>query len=226
MKKKTIWILGSIGFILICFCCMFFKIQTIEEDLLNRTSNALNEAGIKVENLTIDGRAVTLSGIVKSENIKQKAGSITENIWGVNSVSNNLKIKESETPTPIKQQQIIQNKLDQIIGLENIQFEKAKEIIKPISYSILNKIVNILKENPNIAININGHTDSSGNPVFNNRLSKKRAESVKNYLVDKGIAQSRLFAKGYGSLQPIADNKTKEGRRKNRRVEFKINREN
>ncbi|PID61830.1 MAG: hypothetical protein CR986_02470 [Ignavibacteriae bacterium] len=225
MKKKTIWILGSIAFILICLCCMFFKIQTIEEDLRNRTRNALNEAGIKVENLIIDGRAVTLSGIVKSENIKQKAGNITENIWGVNSVSNNLIIKKSETPTPAKQQ-IIQNKLDQIIGLENIQFETAKEIIKPISYPILNKVVTILKENPNLAININGHTDSTGEPEFNNMLSKKRAESVKNYLVSKGISQNRLVTNGYGSSQPIVDNKTKESRKKNRRVEFKIIKEN
>jgi len=80
-----------------------------------------------------------------------------------------------------------------------------------------------LKENPNIKIEIGGHTDESRTEKANQKLSEKRALSAKKYLQDKfNIPDSRLMVKGYGSTRPVADNKTQEGRSKNRRVEFKV----
>ncbi len=79
----------------------------------------------------------------------------------------------------------------------------------------------ILKANPDIKVEIGGHTDSSGSEKANLKISEKRAESVKRYLMDKfNIPGDRMVVKGYGSQRPIADNKTREGRSKNRRVEF------
>jgi outer membrane protein OmpA-like peptidoglycan-associated protein len=69
---------------------------------------------------------------------------------------------------------------------------------------------------------ISGHTDNAGKPEKNKDLSQRRAESVKRYFVEKGIAQDRLIGKGYGDEKPIADNKKKAGKKKNRRVEFKV----
>ncbi len=81
----------------------------------------------------------------------------------------------------------------------------------------------ILKENPQIKVEIAGHTDPAGTEKANQAISEKRALSAKKYLVDKfGIADNRLMTKGYGATKPIADNKTDEGRSKNRRVEFRI----
>lgn len=222
MEKKTIWTLGAIAFILICLCCMFFKIPKIEDDLLGRTRTALSKAGIEVENLSIKGRSLTMAGFVKSAEVKENAGSIAKNIWGVSLVSNELKVRQPKVTTKTKQVEIVQKKLDETIKLENIQFETGKEIIKSSSYPLLNKVVKILKENPNISINIDGHTDSTGDETFNKILSKKRAEAVKEHLVKNGINTNKLIAIGYGSSKPIADNNTKEGRKKNRRVEFKI----
>ena len=71
-------------------------------------------------------------------------------------------------------------------------------------------------------IEVEGHTDNVGKAEVNKKLSQKRADAVKDYLIKKGIEADRLSAIGYGSEQPIADNKTKEGRAQNRRVEFKI----
>ena len=81
----------------------------------------------------------------------------------------------------------------------------------------------ILKENPQIKVEIGGHTDGSGSEKANQIISEKRAQSAKKYLQDKfGISGDRMIVKGYGSTKPIADNKTKEGRSKNRRVEFRV----
>ena len=80
-----------------------------------------------------------------------------------------------------------------------------------------------LKENPNIQVEIGGHTDAQGAEMANQKISEKRAESAKKYLIDKfNIPGDRMMVKGYGSKKPIADDKTKEGRAKNRRVEFKV----
>jgi outer membrane protein OmpA-like peptidoglycan-associated protein len=75
---------------------------------------------------------------------------------------------------------------------------------------------------PDIKMSIAGHTDNTGKPDKNQSLSVERAESVKNYLVSKGVNESRLAATGYGQDQPIADNTTTSGKAKNRRVEFKV----
>ena len=80
----------------------------------------------------------------------------------------------------------------------------------------------MLRENPQIKVEIGGHTDAAGPEKANQKISEKRAQSVKKYLMDKfGIADNRMVIKGYGSTKPIADNKTIEGRSKNRRVELR-----
>jgi outer membrane protein OmpA-like peptidoglycan-associated protein len=90
------------------------------------------------------------------------------------------------------------------------------------SYTELDRLYNILQENPLMKIEISGHTDKTGTDQINIKLSENRAKVVVDYLVQKGIDRSRLEYKGFGSLQPISDNATSAGRAKNRRVEFKI----
>jgi OOP family OmpA-OmpF porin len=87
----------------------------------------------------------------------------------------------------------------------------------------LDDVGRALKENPNIRVEIGGHTDATGSDKADMAISVKRAESVKKYLMDKfNISADRLVVKGYGKTKPIADNQTKEGRAKNRRVEIRI----
>lgn len=106
--------------------------------------------------------------------------------------------------------------------LEAIQFETGKSTIKPVSYPILDEVVDVMKSRPDIRIAVHGHTDSRGSKALNERLSKDRAAAVVRYLVSKGIKRSRLESEGFGPNKPIASNETAEGRAKNRRVEFKI----
>lgn len=106
--------------------------------------------------------------------------------------------------------------------LNNIFFETNKATIKPESETELERVAQLLKENPTIRLEISGHTDNVGSYRANQKLSEARAKSVVDYLVSKGVESSRLEYKGYAFNEPIADNNTPEGRAKNRRVEFKV----
>jgi outer membrane protein OmpA-like peptidoglycan-associated protein len=106
------------------------------------------------------------------------------------------------------------------IVLEGIVFATGKADITPESESNLEKAYNTLAQNPEIAVEIHGHTDNTGSKATNMRLSQARAESVKAWLVNRGIASERIVAKGFGPDRPVGDNDTKEGRQMNRRIEF------
>jgi outer membrane protein OmpA-like peptidoglycan-associated protein len=106
---------------------------------------------------------------------------------------------------------------------DKVQFELGKAEIKPDSFGLLDEVAKVLQENPQIEqVEVQGHTDSTGDAKYNRKLSQQRAESVRDYLIKKGIKKGRLVAKGYGPDKPIADNATPEGQEKNRRVEFLI----
>jgi outer membrane protein OmpA-like peptidoglycan-associated protein len=133
------------------------------------------------------------------------------------------KPKIVELPPPPPPAEVEAKVTERIIITQKIHFEFNKANIRPISFPILDDVVELLKKNPQIKkIEIGGHCDWIGGDEYNLRLSQKRAEAVVKYLVSKGIDPSRLVAKGYGEGNPIADNNTTEGRAKNRRVEFTV----
>ncbi len=140
------------------------------------------------------------------------------------SFNNILSLKEYGQDIELEMNlQIIMDTLyKEIIILPDIHFEFDKAIIKPESYPILDSVAQWLKENPNMIVEIAGHTDSIGSAEYNLSLSRRRAEAVRQYLIKKGISPHRLYARGYGETQPIADNGTEEGRAKNRRVEIRV----
>lgn len=106
--------------------------------------------------------------------------------------------------------------------LEGLNFAYNSNNLTPESQLKLKEIVVVLKKHGDIKVEIQGHTDNVGNDSFNKTLSQKRANSIKSYLVQNGIASSRLVAKGYGERNPVASNNTEDGRAKNRRIEFKV----
>jgi outer membrane protein OmpA-like peptidoglycan-associated protein len=107
--------------------------------------------------------------------------------------------------------------------LRNIYFDFDKATFKQESYTELNKLERMLSQNPNMRVEIAGHTDYIGTPAYNLNLSQRRAEAVKDYLTKKGIDPRRIVAKGYGKTKPLASNDDEaEGRELNRRVEFKV----
>ncbi len=105
---------------------------------------------------------------------------------------------------------------------QTVYFEFNKATIKPISFPLLNEVALALKDNPTLKVEVQGHTDSVGADARNLKLSQKRAESVRTYLIKQGVDSGRLVPRGYGENVPIADNRTADGRSQNRRVEFVI----
>jgi outer membrane protein OmpA-like peptidoglycan-associated protein len=103
-----------------------------------------------------------------------------------------------------------------------VNFDFDSSALTSAAQNNLDKLAQVLINNPDTNINIYGHTDSKGSDSYNMSLSERRANSVKSYLIGKGIASGRMFAKGEGESMPIATNDTDAGRAKNRRVEFAI----
>ena len=104
-------------------------------------------------------------------------------------------------------------------SLDHVNFDLAKSSLKKESYAELEELVEYLEFKESVRIEIAGHTDNQGDEKSNQTLSQKRSETVRNYLISKGIDPARIVAKGYGESKPIADNGTEEGRQKNRRTE-------
>lgn len=105
--------------------------------------------------------------------------------------------------------------------LEGVNFETSSSRLQSSSETVLDRVADGLKSNPEVRVEIGGHTDSQGDDAYNLKLSRARAGAVRDYLLAKGVPSSQMEAKGYGESKPIADNKTEGGRAVNRRVELK-----
>jgi len=118
-----------------------------------------------------------------------------------------------EVPAPVK-------KFTGVV--KGINFRRNSADIKPSSFPLLKEAVGVFKEYPTLRVEISGHTSDEGKRDFNMKLSRKRAEAVKLFLVSAGIDEKRIGTVGYGPDKPIADNETKDGKEKNRRIEFRL----
>jgi OOP family OmpA-OmpF porin len=138
-------------------------------------------------------------------------------------VSENLDLTKAETYQELERDlTLVPLEKGETVRLNNIFFETAKAELRPESFTELDRVVTMLKQNPNMEILIGGHTDNVGSPASNIQLSSSRALSVQSYLISKGISNTRLRTKGFGETKPVAKNDTDAGRQQNRRVEFTI----
>ena len=142
---------------------------------------------------------------------------------GFISVSDNLDLTEvAEYKEIQKDLYLAPVEVGEIVRLNNIFFDYDKATLRPESFPELDRVVEFLKTNPKVVIELSGHTDDRGSDNYNLNLSQNRAKTVVDYVISKGIDKSRLVAKGYGKSKPVATNETEEGRQLNRRVEFEI----
>jgi outer membrane protein OmpA-like peptidoglycan-associated protein len=109
-----------------------------------------------------------------------------------------------------------------VMRLDNVIFQVGKSKVSPESYSELDIVVAMMKENPKMVIQLEGHTDYQGDPKENMKLSQMRVDAVKSYISSKGIGKSRVKTKAFGGTQPLSRDNTPEAHRLNRRVELRI----
>jgi outer membrane protein OmpA-like peptidoglycan-associated protein len=132
--------------------------------------------------------------------------------------------KQQEELQQIEGVQVTRTAEDELdVSLKNdVLFDTASAALRPESRSTLSDMATVFARYPNQTISVEGHTDSVGTDDYNQTLSEKRADSVRDYLVDRGVSSSRIHARGYGEDQPKASNETVEGRQLNRRVEIHV----
>ena len=178
----------------------------------------LDRFGSKGE-LSFNGQSATVSGEVATADIKNRLLDEMRAVPGTKiEINDNITVVESRLS---EDEAKAQASLKQLL-LKGIEFESSKDKITRAGAAVLDEIAVALKQNENAKIEVSGHTDSRGAAKANQRLSQRRAASVKKYLTRKGVARNRMTPRGYGSTQPIADNTTDNGRARNRRIEFRV----
>jgi outer membrane protein OmpA-like peptidoglycan-associated protein len=110
-----------------------------------------------------------------------------------------------------------------IVNMSDVLFDTGSYTLKPGAREKLAKISGIVLAHPGLTLQIEGHTDSVGGDDFNQQLSERRADSVRDFLAEQGVPGSNITARGFGKMQPVASNDTPEGRQRNRRVELVVN---
>ena len=216
---------------------------TVEVALINLGALESGKATLVDNNLTVTGFA---SGTRIADQVKSEiTGGISSNFTGSYDISANepepVPTYEVKGPQPLDGPPAMrmpdpasvdkvkpaasvscQQKFNDLLKKDRIHFDTNKAIIKPESYELLDKLVEIAKECPNSSIEVDGHTDARGTKAHNQWLSESRANAVVDYLKKHGVTSNKLRGVGYGELKPIADNSTRQGMAKNRRIEFKV----
>jgi len=167
---------------------------------------------VKGGQLKVDGNSVSLRGDVASEAQRQQiASEIAASLNPTYTVNNGLRVTVSQ-----------QGMLDAALADRIIEFESGKATLTPAGTAVLDGMTAALKKLGGVKVEVIGHTDNAGSRAGNLSLSQARAEAVKAYVVGQGIAEESIAVSGEGPDRPVADNRTPEGKARNRRIEFKV----
>ncbi len=190
-------------------------------DWLHGLPDALGWIAERTENgsLTISEDRLSLSGRVFAETAKEDfLRRLKTRLPGL-VVEDRLEVRPPESIAEL------QGSLDTAILQRTVEFETNSAELTTVGRTVLDEIFELLSGQRTVPIAISGHTDSLGDPAYNLDLSRRRAESARDYLVELGLARDQFETSGLGKTRPIADNATREGRQKNRRIEFQAQEE-
>jgi OOP family OmpA-OmpF porin len=180
--------------------------------------------------LDLNGKSLTASGLLGAEAARNKLDTDLKAALPGVTITNRLALRVQGAVTPLptdakplseEEAQLQQALNDKLKAAGTVEFAVGSAEITPQGKAVLDKIMPGMKEGDN-NIQVEGHTDNTGNADKNLSLSQQRAESVRKYLVAGGVKEANLTAKGFGPNRPIADNSTPAGRQRNRRIEFNV----
>lgn len=207
-------------------------------DLTEIVKPALTRAGYGDVIVESDGRTITLSGELATRTDVVAASAVVNSIAEVAFVVNNLSFPGDlgpDLPTPGESDDgdsgaidagvsnaslLLQSRFAGVAARDPITFQTGSPDLTPESNTTIQRIAQLMADNPGTRIEIGGHTDSDGEPEANEVLSLARAEAVLNALIAAGVESDRMVAVGYGDAIPVASNETGEGKAQNRRIEF------
>ena len=197
------------------------ELAMAEARRIQDSTNAAKEAAHMKDAYAAEARRIQDSTNAAAEALRLKGSNITEaqRIKDSTNAANAEALRLAEQKSRDTIIVLIKGKT---VILKGVNFEFNKATLTKYSETILWRAYNAMIANPNVNVVITGHTDNVGSEKYNQNLSLRRAQSVKNWLVDKGIESNRMRTVGRGKLEPIADNNTEEGRLENRRIEFYV----
>ena len=208
-------IVTSTGALYLCllFVCVFSEARGIEEQLGAEVAQAVRAQNLFWASVEPNGQHIRLTGAAPGHAEKQRAGEVAAAIAGVTAVANQIAI--------VGEAGTCQRTLDQHVKQERVTFKAGRADITEASLSLLTLVASVAR-NCNTKLEIAVHTDGTGDAGINLKLSQRRADAVRKYLVQSGVDPDQLQARGYGETQPLADNDSQAGRETNRRVEFRV----
>jgi OOP family OmpA-OmpF porin len=225
MHQPIRWLTGLVPLALVWIVGNLIRTDAIETDLTSRAKAAIATVSANLKDtssIVVAGRDVTLSGAALTPQRSAEVTSAAESTFGVRKVIAALDTAKpvAGAPKPVLEAADCQAELAATLKKDKIQFELASARLAPAALPLLAEIISIAKRCKSGAIEVAGHTDSSGDPAGNMILSKARSQSVVDYLVRNAIDRARISATGYGDTRPIAPNTTEDGMAQNRRIEF------
>ncbi len=213
MARFTVIAVGWTLLAILVWICTFSAASQIETDLAGQVSEQLSREKISWAGVVAHGQNIELTGNAPHYRARDRAVNVAANVWGVSDVINHIKLLGAEGTC--------QQEFDKYLNRESIQFETGSANLDSSSFTLLERLA-VIARNCSAHIEIAGYTDSMGNDVKNRRLSQKRAQAVRRYILASGVDSNLVTAVGYGESRPIADNNTSEGRQMNRRIEFRV----
>lgn len=224
MSRLLVLLLGALALGILGWLCAGKHRPEIEADLLGKAKAALTAKGIQYAapaSIGLKGfgtneaeRIIVLRGYEGSPEISPAAVEAARAIYGVKDVV----VEVIPRPASEKAQQ----QITEVLKLDIVEFLTGSAQLTPKGQATLDKVASILTQVPDLPVGISGHTDNRGLRPMNIDLSQRRANSVRDYLVQKGVAAARLTTEGLGPDKPVDTNDTEEGRQRNRRIEFSV----
>ncbi len=211
------WIIGATALVLLLINFVPLT-DSIPRSLLLKAKSTVNASGAKGALLSIDGRDLILSGTIAQSIDRDSLTDSLNRIDGIRVVEDNM-----STFDPVLAEQQAQDRFRYAltnIDTSRVVFEPGSTALTRGSKTALAELVQLLRANPEYRIRVAGHTDNTGRPEVNLRISKQRAQAVANYLLQGNIGRDQVIAQGYGATRPIADNEDEAGRARNRRIEI------